>query len=118
MLTRDSRGEPLNGSDSYTLTVPANVPAKQFWSVLVYDVATASYIREADPIGLASTENPKMNSDGTCTLYFGPEILNDGANYLPTGNADNYFLLFRFYGPEEAYNNNTWRLNDMEKLLK
>jgi len=115
MLTRDSRGEPLKGSDSYTLTVPANVPAEQFWSVLVYDVATASYIREADPIGLASTENPKMNSDGTCTIDFGPTPPKKDVNYLPTGNAENYFLLFRFYGPEEAYHDNRWMLNDMEK---
>jgi hypothetical protein len=115
MLTKDADGEPLKGGMNYTLTVPANVPAKQFWSVLVYDVATASYIRKADPIGLASTEEPKMNKDGTYTIYFGPKSLNNGVNYLPTGNADNYFLLFRFYGPEEAYNNGSWMLNDMVK---
>jgi len=115
MLTKDADGEPLKGDRNYTLTVPANVPAKQFWSVLVYDVATASYIREADPIGLASSENPKMNDDGTCAIYFGPKTLNDGVNYLPTGNADNYFLLFRFYGPKEAYNNDSWMLSDMVK---
>jgi hypothetical protein len=115
MLTKDADGEPLKGNRNYTLTVPADVPAKQFWSVLVYDVASASYIREADPIGLASSEGPKMNDDGTCTIYFGPKPLNNGVNYLPTGNADNYFLLFRFYGPEEAYNNNSWILNDMVK---
>jgi hypothetical protein len=117
MLTTDADGEPLKGNRNYTLTVPADVPAKQFWSVLVYDVASASYIREADPIGLASSEGPKMNDDGTCTIYFGPKPLNNGVNYLPTGNADNYFLLFRFYGPEEAYNNNSWILNDMVKKL-
>lgn len=116
MLTRDKSGAPLLGRESYTLTVPANVPAKQFWSVLVYDRATASYIRGADPIGLASSEGPQMNNNGSCTLYFGPEILNDGVNYLPTGNAENYFLLFRFYGPTESYSNNRWLLDDMEKL--
>lgn len=116
MLTRDKSGAALLGGESYTLTVPANVPAKQFWSVLVYDRATSSYIREANPIGLASSEAPQMNDDGSCTLYFGPEILNEGVNYLPTGNAKNYFLLFRFYGPTKQYNNNSWMLNDMEKL--
>ncbi|MEJ2411326.1 MAG: DUF1214 domain-containing protein [Novosphingobium sp.] len=90
MLTTDADGEPLKGNRNYTLTVP---------------------------IGLASSEGPKMNDDGTCTIYFGPKPLNNGVNYLPTGNADNYFLLFRFYGPEEAYNNNSWILNDMVKKL-
>ena len=116
MLTEDADGEPLKGDGKYTLTVPADVPVEQFWSVLVYDVATASYIREADPIGLASSENPKMNDDGTCTIYFGPEPLNDGVNYLPTGNAEDYFLLFRFYGPGEEYNDDRWILNDMVKM--
>jgi hypothetical protein len=115
MLTRDADGEPLKGDRNYSLTVPAKVPAKQFWSVLVYDVATASYIREADPIGIASTEGPKMNDDGTCTIHFGPKPPKEGVNYLPTGNAENYFLLFRFYGPEKAYNDDSWMLNDMKK---
>ncbi len=116
MLTRDKNGAPLMGGENYTLTVPANVPAKQFWSVLVYDQATASYIRGSESIGLASSEGPEINEDGTCTIYFGPKPMNDGVNYLPTGNARSYFLLFRFYGPTEAYNNNSWMLNDMEKL--
>ncbi len=118
MATRDVSGAPLEGDRNYKLTVPADVPVEQFWSILVYDVATASYIRGADPIGLASTESPtpKVNDDGTVDVYFGPEALNDGVNYLPTGGAENYFLLFRFYGPKEAYTNNGWKLNDLEPM--
>jgi hypothetical protein len=115
MLTKDADGDDLVGSRNYTLTVPPNVPAKQFWSVLVYNVATSSYIRNANPIGLASTERPQINQDGTHTLYFGPKQLNNGVNYLPTGGAERYFLLFRFYGPETAYNDNSWMLQDMKK---
>ena len=118
MVTRDEAGAPLEGSRSYKLTVPANVPVEQFWSILVYDVATASYIRGADPIGLASTESPPplVNDDGSVDVYFGPEVLNDGVNYLPTGGAENYFLLFRFYGPTEAFGSNAWKLNDLEPM--
>jgi hypothetical protein len=32
---RDSRGEWVNGFHQYRLRVPANVPAKLFWSVTV-----------------------------------------------------------------------------------
>lgn len=116
MLARDEDGGVLDGESNYTLTVPANPPAEQFWSVLVYDVTTGSYIREADPIGLASLEKPELNEDGSYTLYFGPKPLNAGVNYLPTGGTDRYFLLFRFYGPTEDYRNNSWMLNDMKKL--
>lgn len=118
MLTRDKSGAALDGQKNYKLNVPADVPAEQFWSVLVYDVATGSYIREADPIGLASTEspNPRVNSDGSVDIFFGPEELKGGVNYLPTGGAENFFLLFRFYGPMAPYRNNAWMLNDIEPL--
>ncbi|WP_170470000.1 MULTISPECIES: DUF1214 domain-containing protein [Ruegeria] len=118
MVTRDKFGEALEGDKSYRMTVPADVPVEQFWSILVYDVATASYIRGADPIGLASTESPtpKVNDDGSVDVYFGPEVLNEGVNYLPTTGAANYFLLFRFYGPTEAYRNDSWKLNDLEPM--
>jgi hypothetical protein len=116
MLTRDKTGAALEGSRNYKLTVPADVPAAQFWSVLVYDVATGSYIRQADPIGLASTEKPQVNDDGTVDVYFGPQALNDGVNYLPTGGARHFFLLFRFYGPKDAYRDNSWKLNDLEPM--
>jgi hypothetical protein len=116
MLTRDKTGAALEGSRNYKMTVPSNVPVAQFWSVLVYDVATGSYIRKADPIGLASTEKPTVNDDGTVDVYFGPEELNGGVNYLPTGGAGNFFLLFRFYGPKEPYRDNSWKLNDLEPL--
>ncbi|WP_394245605.1 DUF1214 domain-containing protein [Vibrio astriarenae] len=116
MLTKDGEEQLLDGSANYKLTVPADVPVSQFWSVLVYDVATGSYIRGAEPIGLASTEPHVVNEDGTVDIYFGPEELNGGVNYLPTGNAEDFFLLFRFYGPKDEYNNNGWMLQDIEKL--
>ncbi|WP_083241212.1 DUF1254 domain-containing protein [Methyloceanibacter stevinii] len=37
---RDSDGEWLDGGENYTLTVPADVPAAEFWSLTVYDVST------------------------------------------------------------------------------
>jgi hypothetical protein len=34
---RDANGNYLDGGKTYTLHVPANIPAKAFWSVVVYD---------------------------------------------------------------------------------
>jgi uncharacterized protein DUF1214 len=33
----DADGAPLDGGRTYRLTLPANVPAKDFWSVVIYD---------------------------------------------------------------------------------
>jgi len=35
---RDGRGERLSGERNYTVRIPANVPAKQYWSMIVYAV--------------------------------------------------------------------------------
>ncbi|PWJ41765.1 DUF1214 domain-containing protein [Sediminitomix flava] len=115
-LTHDKEGNVLDGKKNYKLTVPPNVPVSQFWSVLAYDLATASYIRNSDRIGLASTEEPQMNADGTCDIYFGPNELNNGVNYIPTEAIEHFFLLFRFYGPEKAYQDNSWMLNDIVEI--
>lgn len=34
---RDSNGNPLDGARSYRVHVPAEVPAKDFWSFTMYD---------------------------------------------------------------------------------
>ncbi len=66
---RDSRGERLSGERSYTVRVPANVPAKQYWSMIVYDVDTAAFIREAPVITLDSyNQAMQRNADGSIHL--------------------------------------------------
>ena len=37
-------GSRLDGGKNYRLRVPPNVPAKQFWSVTLYDVDTRCFI--------------------------------------------------------------------------
>ena len=42
---RDGAGEFLDGAKNYKLHVPADVPAKDFWSVLVYDSLSRSELK-------------------------------------------------------------------------
>ena len=39
---RDSDGQLLRGSETYRLHVPADTPAKDFWSVIVYSMRSTS----------------------------------------------------------------------------
>jgi hypothetical protein len=117
---KDSSGTWLVGGENYKLTVPPNVPAKQFWSVIVHDLATASWFTDL-PInkeGVASfTEGLEKNQDGTVDVYFGPKApKGKEGNWLPTVPGKKYFLLFRFYGPEPPLFDKSWKLNDLEKL--
>ncbi len=120
MGAKDAAGAWLDGSKDYKLTVPANVPAKQFWSAVVHDVETAAWFTDL-PInkeGVASfTEGLEKNRDGSVDIYFGPKApKGKEKNWLPTVPGKKFFLIFRFYRPEPSLFNKSWKLNDVEKL--
>jgi hypothetical protein len=115
---RDADGELLSGRGRYSLRVPADVPARDFWSVIAYSKETKSFIyNDADRVGLASYDasSLRFNDDGSVDLYFGetePKGLE--SNWIPTAGED-FFLIFRFYGPDEAVFDKSFKLPDVEK---
>ncbi len=115
----DANGELLSGKKNYRFNVPANVPARNFWSVIAYGKNTKSFIyNDADKVGLSSYDKSslKVNDDGTIDIYFGersPAGLE--SNWIPTAGED-FFLLFRLYGPEEAYFDKSFVLPDVERV--
>jgi len=109
-------GQWLDGSKNYRLNVPPNVPARDFWSVVAYDLETAAWIRDMPKVGIASsTKGVTTNKDGSVDVYFGPKPpKGKEANWVPTAEGRRFFLLFRFYGPETAARDGSWELNDIE----
>ena len=71
----DSDGQMLNGQDTYKLNVPADTPAEDFWSVIVYSMKTKGFITDKDRVGLATPDLPDMqvNENGSADVYFAPE---------------------------------------------
>lgn len=116
---QDSDGNYLSGDTSYRLTVPANVPAANFWSVTLYDAANASGLDNGQPFpSIGSLDDLVYQDDGSLDLYFGPER-PDGApasNWLRTVPGKGWFTLFRLYSPTEAFFDKTWKPNDFENL--
>lgn len=117
-VAKDSKGEGLDGGRSYKLTVPAKVPVKDFWSVVVYDVQSAAWILDQPKVGIDSSgEGLQVNEDGAVDVYFGPTAPDGNeSNWIPTTADGEFFLLFRFYGPEPAVFDRSWQLNDLEKM--
>lgn len=111
-------GKWLDGGKSYKLKVPPNVPAKDFWSVVAYDLESAAWIREQPKVGIASSSKGVVeNDDGSVDVYFGPQApKGKTANWIPTSPGRRFFLLFRFYGPKAEVFNRSYKLNDMELL--
>lgn len=116
---RDASGALLTGENRYKLTVPANVPAKDFWSVIVYGKETKAFVyNDMNRVGLSSydVDALQLNEDGSVDLYFG-EIAPSGkeSNWIPTAGED-FFLMLRLYGPEDSYFDKSFDLPDVERL--
>lgn len=114
---QDKQGQWMNGGEHYRLNVPAGVPVENFWSVVVYDLESAAWIRQSTKVGLDSSEPAlQANTDGSVDIYFGPEApAGKEANWIPTQAGKRFFLLFRFYGPTADVFEKNWTMGDVEK---
>ena len=117
MAMADKDGNVLEAGKSYKLTLPKDVPVKQFWSLIVYDLETYSFIYS--PLmrpGLSTFDLPNMKktADGGVTLYFGPEA-PDGleSNWIPT-SGKKPFPVMRFYGGTAEFWDRSWKMADVE----
>ncbi len=116
----DADGNWFDGGKQYTLTVPANPPAKQFWSLTVYDTRTRCLID--NPLQIAdrsSRQDLIKNADGSVTLYMGPVApVGKEKNWIPTVAGKAWFAYFRLYAPTERYLDASWKLPDIRKADK
>ena len=118
MDTRDKAGEAFDGGETYRLTVPANVPVRQFWSATVYDRATHALIRDQKTVSRSSQSSGlQRNADGSVDVYFGPKApVGKESNWVPTSPSGKFEVLFRFYGPEKPLFDKAWKLPDIEQI--
>jgi hypothetical protein len=118
MTIKDKAGQPFEGGRTYRLIVPPNAPVKQYWSATVYDRATHALIREQRWSSRSSqTPDLQKNDDGSVNIYFGPKApVGKESNWVPTRPSSEFEVLFRFYGPEPALFEKTWKLPDIERL--
>jgi hypothetical protein len=117
MLTQDSNGNPFDGSKTYRLNIPANVPAKDFWSVVVYDPQTRSELQTSSPFPSKNSETGNMvaNTDGSIDIYFGPEApAGKENNWIETVPRKSWFLILRLYGPLEPWFDKSWRPGEVQ----
>jgi len=113
---RDKDGNDLDGARTYTLTVPAGAPVKQYWSATVYDRETHALIREM-PRASRSSHTASLNGDGSVDIYFGPKApAGQEANWIPTSPDARFEVMFRFYGPEKPFFDKQWTLPDIAEV--
>ena len=113
----DSAGEAFDGGKNYKLKVPVNVPAKDFWSVVVYDPQTRSELQTSQPFPSRNNKRDKLltNADGSVDLHFGPKApAGKESNWIQTVPEKGWFAILRLYGPLEPWFDKTWRPGDIE----
>jgi hypothetical protein len=115
---RDADGDFLDGGKSYRLHLPPKIPTANFWSATVYDALTASGLANGQPFpSLNQMDKPVQNADGSTDLYFAPNAPNGKEkNWLRTVPGKGYFVIFRLYGPEKAFFDQSWKPGDIEKM--
>lgn len=116
---RDEDGNFLDGSKTYKLNMPANVPAKDFWSVVIYDPQTRSELQTGQPFPSKNNQKDDLdvNADGSVDLYFAPEAPEGKENnWIQTVAGKGWFAILRLYGPLEPWFDKTWRPGEFEVL--
>ena len=115
---RDAEGNPLDGSKTYRIHVPPNVPAKRFWEITIYDNQTRSFLQTDQPHPGVPSIAPDLvtNADGSVDVYIGPKKPEGKVNWIQTLPGKGWNLLWRIYGPEQAWYDQKWRPSEIEEV--
>lgn len=117
---QDDSGRWLTGDHTFSIHLPKDIPAADFWSLTVYDNHSRSLIQNDQGRATVGTVHGTVpNADGTFDTYYGPKC-PDGVpeeNWIQTKPGVGFFVYLRLYGPLESFFDKTWRPGD-PKLVK
>jgi hypothetical protein len=119
----DKDGAELAGGTRYRLKVPADVPARAFWSLSMYErLPDGRLFFVENPIRRYTVGNrtPGLlrDADGGLTLILDSTDPGPGANWLPTPAKGPITVIFRAYLPEPAIQKAEWRLPPIERVTE
>jgi len=113
----DVDGNPYDGSRTYKVNVPTNVPAKDFWSFTLYSNQTRAMLQTDQQFPGIDSNKPGMiqNADGSYDVYFSPRApKGQENNWIQTVPGKGWNMLFRLYGPLDPWFDKTWYPGDPE----
>lgn len=113
----DAKNNPLDGGKNYKLHMPPGIPVNDFWSVILYDYQTRSFLQTDQQFPMVTSQNKGLivNPDQSVDVYFGPKA-PDGKenNWIQTIPGKGWFTILRLYGPGKTWFDKTWRPGEVE----
>ncbi len=113
----DKDGNAFDGSKTYKVNIPTNVPVKDFWSFTLYDNQTRAML-QTDQRFPGLDQNKKglvVNADGSVDVYFGPTApAGHEKNWIQTIPGRGWNMLLRLYGPLKPWFDKQWQPGDPE----
>ncbi len=113
----DSQDKPFDGSKTYRLHLPPNIPAKDFWSIVVYDNQTRSMLQSDQQFPSLGSQKKGIvvNPDSSVDIYFGPKApKGKESNWIQTVPGKGWNTILRLYGPLESWFDKTWQPSEIE----
>jgi hypothetical protein len=113
----DAEKKVFDGSKTYKLHLPPNIPVNDFWAVTIYDTQTRSMLQtdQQFPTKGSQSEGFTKNADASYDLYFGPKAPEgQESNWLQTLPGKSWFVILRMYGPLQPWIDKTWRPDEIE----
>jgi hypothetical protein len=114
---QDAKGAPLDGGRTYGLHLPAGIPAKDCWSLIVYSNQTRSMLQtdQQFPSVGSQTEGLLVNADKSVDIYFGPKApTGKESNWIQTIPGKSWNVMLRLYGALKPWFAQTWRPGELE----
>jgi hypothetical protein len=113
---RDANGDLLDGARAYRLTLPRDPPAKNFWSIDIYDTQTRSLLQTPNPYPsvMSLSGTVATNHDGSTTIWFGPTPPEgQQSNWIQTVPGKSWFPMLRLYGPLQPWFDKAWQPSEI-----
>jgi len=117
----DSTGKPFDGSQTYKVVLPKDIPAARFWSFTVYDNQSRSMLQTPQKYPRAGSQSypspaASRNDDGSTTIYFAPQKPAgvDRGNWIQTDPAKGWFVILRLYSPLQSFFDKSWQVGEVE----
>jgi len=103
---------------SLQIFVKSERPSSMMTRGAVYSLDTSSFFLNSRRLTLGSLDKElRKNDDGSVDISTGPKPpTGQDSNWLYTPAGQAWFPWFRFYGPEKALFDKSWKMPDIEMI--